>query len=389
MLEYKEGAREKLSAGPVKVVLIINSLNAGGAERTLMHIATNLEGRYEPKILCLHEAGAYYQDVASRVESSVLGLKHRVRAAEVGALTAFLKYERPTIVHTFLRNANRWGTVAARLAGVPVTVNSLQNMYYDEGSIRLQADRLLVRGATAAVSCSEAVREFFIESKGFPAHKIRTIYNAVELSDFRERCNQSYLHELLNVQKRARFIGTIGSLIEQKGHTFLLQAFARLSARRDDLKLVLVGEGDLTTALRKQAEALGIVENVRFLGMRRDVERILGALDVFVMPSLWEGFPVALLEAMASEVPVVASSVGGIPEILLDGRNGVLVPAGDPALLAEAMEALIDDESLRSTLGRAGRASVEKNFSVEMMISAYIELYESCLVSTSAERSGA
>ncbi len=173
--------------------------------------------------------------------------------------------------------------------------------------------------------------------------------------------------------------GSVGRLSPEKGQGWLLEALAILIHKGQDLHAVLVGEGRSLRDLQNQARRLGIVERVHFTGTRRDVRDWLVHFDLFVLPSEWEGISLALLEAMASGLPVIASNTGGTPEIVQDGVTGLLVPPRDPKSLAEAMQRLLEDPLLRNRIGLAGRARVMESFSIQKTVSRINQLYQGLL----------
>ena len=167
----------------------------------------------------------------------------------------------------------------------------------------------------------------------------------------------------------------MGRLVEEKGHRFLLRAFAALREKCPRNRLLLAGSGNQMGQLQKLARELGVRDKINFLGERRDIPRVLAALDIFVLPSLTEALPISLLEAMAAGRPTIASRVGGIPEIVREGVNGLLVPPADPPGLADAIEALIGDRGRARRIGEAGQRTVEKNFTADQMAYATGAVY--------------
>jgi glycosyltransferase involved in cell wall biosynthesis len=167
-------------------------------------------------------------------------------------------------------------------------------------------------------------------------------------------------------------------LTEQKGHPFLFEALAAFPSL-SNVQLLVVGGGERHDALVEQAASLGLSARVHFLGPRRDLGNLLAAMDVFVMPSLWEGLPLSLVLAMSASLPVVATAVAGIPEVVSDGRSGLLVPPGDSAALGSALERVAADSSLRERLGRDARASVLPRFGVDRYVASVTTLYDRLL----------
>jgi glycosyltransferase involved in cell wall biosynthesis len=209
---------------------------------------------------------------------------------------------------------------------------------------------------------------------GFSITRIRTIRNGVDLSRF-TGVDRTGAREVLGLGGRGLVVVTIGRLVPVKDHMTLLEALAQLHRRGTAVTAVIAGDGPLKDQLRQQAAALGLGDAVRFLGHRTDVETVLAAADVFVLSSESEGLSNTILEAMAAGLPVVATSVGGADEIIQDGVTGRLVPSGSPVKMAEALASMLGDPAVRRSMGSAGRARAEAEFSLEGMVQRYQVLY--------------
>jgi glycosyltransferase involved in cell wall biosynthesis len=181
----------------------------------------------------------------------------------------------------------------------------------------------------------------------------------------------------LGLESESLYIGTVGNLRPVKNHALLLRVSQEVCRRYQHVRFVLIGHGPLRQQLASYAQELGIQRRVQFLGARSDIPEILNALDIFVLPSLSEGLPISVLEAMACGLPVVATQVGGLPEVIEDGKTGLLVPSQDEKQLAFALEVLIQHEIQRKMLGEQGRKRVLEHFSLQKMTTEYQELYES------------
>jgi glycosyltransferase involved in cell wall biosynthesis len=264
------------------------------------------------------------------------------------------------------------------LAGVPVVVGSEVNIYERKARLHTLAERWLMRGTDAVVASAAAVREFYVDQIGADRSKVEVIYNAVDWSQLETSLSRDEMRASLGIPAAAPVAGIVGRLTEQKAHRVLFEAMARRSSL-SNLHLVVTGDGELRDELRRRVESLGLSPRVHFTGIRRDVGNVLAALDMFVMPSLWEGLPLALVHAMGAGLPVVASAVAGVPEVVQHGQTGMLVQPGDVDGLAAALERLVHDPAERSRLGLAARDYVRPRFGVDGFVGSTTALYDRLL----------
>jgi glycosyltransferase involved in cell wall biosynthesis len=292
-------------------------------------------------------------------------------------LRTHLRALQPDIVHTHLLHADLYGIPAARWAGVPVVVSSRHNdnNFRRRFPIR-QVNQLLWRLADAGIGISDAIARFSIEVEGAPVEKIHRIYYGLELAKPLDRASaRSALASEIGFPDDTILIGMVCRLIEQKGVSDGLRAFAHVAQQHPNARLLIAGEGPLRTALENEASTLGIKNRVHFLGWRGDIPALMAALDIFLMPSLWEGFGLVLLEAMAQAVPIIATYVSAIPEIVVNDETGILVPARDVEALAAALENLLADKPLRQYMGLQGQDRLETEFSAARMVDETKTLY--------------
>jgi glycosyltransferase involved in cell wall biosynthesis len=229
---------------------------------------------------------------------------------------------------------------------------------------------------TRILPVSDYVRRRLLVSDHVPEAKATVLYNGIDLSRFQPPAeSRAAIRLRLGVPPSDRVVASVGQLIQAKGFDHLVAAAALLK-HRPDTTFLIAGDGERRAALADQIARLGMVERVRLLGKRDDVQEILGAADVFVCPSVWdEALGYVILEAMSVGLPAVASEVGGIPEVVADGETGLLVPPRDPAALAQAIARLLDDPAARERMGRAGRRAVHEHFSLDSAIERTLALY--------------
>jgi glycosyltransferase involved in cell wall biosynthesis len=232
------------------------------------------------------------------------------------------------------------------------------------------------------ITVSEAVRRVKIEKSNVSPEKVITIHNGIDTSLFTSHSNTSkqQFRKSLGIPDNVLLLGSVGRLHPSKGFSDLISALVKIKSKLKSVKVIIVGDGKLSNNLKLQVKYDKLSDAIEFIGLRNDVPDILSALDIFVLPSLWEAFGIAILEAMAAGKPVVATSVGGIPEVVIDGETGILVPASDPDALANAIIRLIEDEELRVKMGNAGRKRVLKHFTIQKMVNKTEQLYQELMI---------
>jgi glycosyltransferase involved in cell wall biosynthesis len=284
-----------------------------------------------------------------------------------------LRRERPDVVHTHAWGTLIEGIVASKLAGVPAIVHGEHGTLQTRpGQIRAQ--RWGWKSVNRVLSVSSRLAERMAAQVGFPIDRISTIRNGVDLTRF-NRDSRAEGRQHLGLARADLTIGTVGRLVDVKDHASFLSALALLRRRVPNFKAFIAGEGPLREALEHQLQDLGLSDSVHLVGHQGKVERLLSALDIFVLSSKSEGLSNTIQEAMACGVAVVATKVGGADELVLHGETGLLVPAQDPEALAGALEVLGRNAGLRKAMGEAGGLRARREFSVDRMIQQYEDLY--------------
>jgi glycosyltransferase involved in cell wall biosynthesis len=345
-----------------------DSVELGGAELALLMLVEGLGKEWEPTILVddlptsapLRERAENLGVAVRAVEPMPLGLGGVAAAAR---LTRRLRNERPAIFHAHLSwpLAAKWALAAAVAARIPTvaTVHLIPEFRLDRSSYwQLRA---LSRGVGRYIAVSGALGEELVERFGWPAEKVAVIYNAVRLERFGAAPHPGLRAEIAGADERPLVL-TCARLDAQKGLDVLLRAAAAVP----EATFAIAGTGPLGPSLEELAEELGLGDRVRFLGYRSDVPQLLAVADVFALPSLFEGSPLAVLEAMAAGRALVSSAIGGTNEVVVEGESGLLVPPGDPESLAAALRRLLEDPGLRQRLGAAARERVEQTFTPQV-----------------------
>lgn len=354
--------REGRASGPLPLLFLVTFFDRGGAEKILARCATLLpREKYAVRVAALAgRSQAIAHDLASAgIPGDDLGMVCKGDLRVLVRLARLLRQERIQILFTFMFHPTLVGRLVGWLCGVPIRISSERVMAW-EGPGRRCVNRWTVPLATHVVAVSQRVAVYAAQQFRIPADRLSTIPNGVDLEHFRPARRSGDQQHLV--------IGCTARLHRKNDHAALLRAFARIGEHRPEVRLLLVGRGPEEARLRELAASLGISARVRFLGEQADVAASLQEMDLYLQASVAEGMPNSILEAMATGLPVVATTVGGTPEVVVDGETGFLVPPRDPAALAAATLKLLGDPELARAFGRAGRARIEAHFSERLML---------------------
>jgi len=322
------------------------------------------------------------RDVPHDVPLTALRLRTPYEIGAASALLAIMRERRPDIVHSHLFYSSLFASPIAALAGVPVVVETphLRESWRRGLKASYVVDRLAGRFVDQYIAVSDANRRYLVEEKGLPAHKVVVIHNGCDLRRFTPGHRApAGLRESLGFGATDPVLVVVGRLEPQKGHRVLFDALPAVRARFPRVRLVCVGEGALRHELERHVAAAGLVDAVRFVGQQANVADWLALADVTVLPSFYEGLPLAAIESLAAGRPMVASAVDGTPEVVVDGATGLTVPPGDTAELARGLCRLLGDPRLREKLALAGRDWVLERFNAEGQIQRTEALYQRTL----------
>ena len=370
---------------PITVLHVIDTLGLGGAERFLVGLVRELDKeRFRPLVAWLSEAGPFADDlIADGIPVVGIGAGGHRDTRALARLVRLMRQEKVCVLNTHLFVDGFYGRLAALWARVPVRVVTQQNAY-DDPRLRLPswqiwANRLLVPTTHRFIAVSQAAREYLHRVEWVPEGKITVIPNAVTLPDPPHPDRVQELRRVWLAGREGPLIGTVARLQPQKGLDVFLRAVRLLRETLPDVRAVIVGEGPLRADLEALAEQLGIADRVVFPGTRRDIPTVLAALDVFVLPSRFEGLSLALLEAMAMARPVVATAVSGTVEVIRDGETGLLVPPEAPDALAARIREMWTHPEQARRMGENARRLIVERYTIQAVARAYEEVYETLL----------
>ncbi|MFH2068871.1 MAG: glycosyltransferase [Candidatus Omnitrophota bacterium] len=358
-----------------KILFFTVDSRIGGTEKMVISLAASLpKDEFSVFILTIKPEGPLHEMAqASGIGAGTLGIRSRLNGfLAPPRLFRFLLKDRFDVIHTFLFQANNLGRVVGWLANVPVRIGSQRSTDYWRRPYHNLLDRITLPCSRIVVSNSEAGRKMLMRRVGLAPEKIIVIPNGVPSATV---ILKDKAREMLGFFGEEFLIGSAGNLRPPKGYQYLLPAFREVALKYPESRLLIAGEGPLRKTLEKFSRRLGISSKVFFLGFRKDLSVFYSGLDIFVMPSLWEGMPVALLEALSYGIPVVATAVSGIPEVVSDGCEGFLVAPANPRQITVGMLELLNNPQKRLEMGGRGRARAETEYSREKMVTAYANLY--------------
>jgi len=366
-----------------RIALCITDLEVGGAERSLVELATRLDrNRFAPVVYCLGPRPAESPSCVRPLEEA--GIDVRCLGARrtweffplLRRLQRLLVDQSPDLIQTFLFHANIVGRIAARRAGVRRVVSGIRVAERDH-RWHLWTDRFTARLVDRYVCVSRAVARFSSTHAGLPEQRLTVIPNGIDAAQYRGEPAADL--QACGIEPGRRVVTCVGRLDRQKGVRWLLQMAPHWLERLPDCDLLLVGKGPLREPLERFCRSQGISDRVHFAGWRPDVPEILAASHLLVLPSKWEGMPNMVLEAMASRLPVLATDVEGVREILGPATDAQTVPYGDSEAFIEEICRLMSDPSAAAELGESNRLRAEREFTYEHMVTSYQGLWDTLL----------
>lgn len=374
--------------GPLRIALALESSGPGGAENMVVQLGLALKALgHEPIVVTMREGWMTERAAAGGLPVWIEPQRPGLDLGWVVRFARRLARERIDVLHSHEFAMNVFGGTAAVLARIPALSTIHGKHWIADRKRRAIAYRVLARLGVPVIAVSEDLAGYLASGLGIPREQIRLVHNGIPIRPPSMEAARSPIEGVgepasaasargetrrrLGLPAEGPLILAVGNLYPVKDHATLLRALPELPG----VHVAIAGRGDEEPNLRRLAAELGIEERVHLLGLRDDVDRLLGAADLFVQPSRSEGLPLAVLEAMAAGLPVVATRVGGMGEAVVDGETGILVEPGRPEALAAALRRLLGDAPLRGEMGRAARTRAEAEFSVRTMARRYVTLY--------------
>jgi glycosyltransferase involved in cell wall biosynthesis len=360
----------------LRLLCMLDELDIGGTEQQILELVRGIDrDRFEPMVCCFRH-GRKAQEIADLgVPVFQVAKSHKLDAGIILRIAKLLREHRIDILQTYLWTANTWGRVAARMAGTPVVVASERNVDIWEQSYKRLIGGYLAGATDKIIANSEAVREYLLGRGGLAPEKVVRIYNGVNFERFEKPFDPLERRRELGMPNNALLAGVVARVEPAKDHDTLLHALASVREETSNLHLAVVGDGRQTERLTALAHELGIGDRVHFTGFRTDAAEWIRTFDFSVLSSVKEGLSNTVIESMAAGKPVIATAVGGNPEVIVEGETGFLLPPRQPELFGAAIANLVAHPAKIRELGAASKIRVESLFSVEKMVDNTSNLY--------------
>ncbi len=368
-----------MSMEKINILYVVASMKLGGAERMAANLALGLNKSKYKVTFCAFEPGPLSKELSeSGIEVFIFRRKMRYDIFLLWKVLMLMIRKKIMIVHAHAFQQNCYAFPAAKITGVPLFVMS------EHGSIekqlakkrRFYINKVFMNSADAFITVSNAHKNELVEFLKAPREKITVVYNGVDITKSTGIKSTETIKKGLNIDLNTYLVTNVGNFRPVKNQGYFLQAAVQVLKKLPRTIFLLVGEGGMRSELEDLSKKLGIAERVMFLGSREDVADILSITDVAAVSSSYETFGIAAAEAMAMSKPVVATAVGGIPELVKDKVSGFLVPLENPEKMAGRIVQLLEDKNLAESMGKAGRACIEKNFTLKLMIDNIDQLYQ-------------
>jgi len=354
----------------IKIIYFIDAFAVGGAETFLLNLCKQIDkDKFDISVVAVVKSGLLQKQFEKAgIKVKVFNKKSKLALGLIWQLRNYIKAEQPDIVHTNLFGADTWGRIAAFLAGVPIIISTEHNINLDESWLKKVVKFLLSYITTKIVAVSEGVRLYSIGAEKISPKKFVKINYGIDLSKFK------FQSKHLEISKTIQAV-VVGRLEPQKGHHYLIEAIPLILKRYPFFKLNIIGSGSLEKEYQQLVKKLHIERNVKFWGKRLNVNKLLLKMDLFILSSLWEGLGIAILEAQASGLPVLASDIPGVRDVIKDKKTGLLFAAKNPQDIFNKVDLILSDFQLKDQIVKNAYQQVKTDFSVQTMVKNYTDLY--------------
>lgn len=345
-----------------------------GGARQVAYIIEGLAKRGVENVLACPIGAAIAKEVSTSAQVHEIAMRGDADIGIAWRLLKLIRKVKPDIVHLHSRRgADLWGGLAAHMAGVPCVLSRRVDNPEPRWLVALK-----YRLYGHVITISEGIRQVLL-SEGLSPEKVTCVRSAVDATPYLKPVDRAAMRREFGLPENATVIGMVAQMIPRKGHRYLIEAISTLCKEYPDVRVLLFGQGPLRPELEDEVKRRGLADTIRFTGFRTDLPKWLGGLDILGHPADMEGLGVSLLQASAASVPIVASRAGGMPEAVLDGVTGMLIPPGDIIALTQSLHRLLSDTSLRMNLGEEGRKRMLRDFSIEQMVNGNFNIYLSVM----------
>jgi glycosyltransferase involved in cell wall biosynthesis len=366
-----------------KVLHLRSSIGFYGAESVISEICKELvNSTYRPMVGVIKNQKNPHTElhefaISNGIDSKIFECRGALDLKSIFFVRNFIKSKKIDIIHTHGYKSNFYALFATLFYSIPLVATCHPWIISsNKGKRYSRLDKILLRKFDKIVSISEHVRQQLLNA-GIPDHKITHIDNGININSYKNNDDPILVRNKYNIPDNVKVICSVGRLSKEKGHHILLDAAKRVLDRFPNTYFIFAGEGLLLSHLKSYAKRIGIDQKVHFPGFVKQIPKLLSAIDIFVLPSLTEGMPMALLEAMAAKKPVVSTNVGSIPQLISHDKTGLLVNPGDPIKLSYAIIDILQNENKADNLAEGGYHHVRKYYSSEQMTRKYINIYNS------------
>jgi len=365
----------------ITIMFLISSLRMGGAETELVNIAPLFDReKFRVIVVCLQPGPLIAKLESTHVEVRCISFRMRSVLLGIWRLYKILKREHVDVLHTHMWSSGFYGRIAGILAHVPVMVTTDHDKGYTKRARHRAWERFAVRFTSRRIAVTQEIAAVMSARENVPPEKLLVIPNGVDVASFNVDASlRESVRKEWRLNEKALVVGSVSRLVKEKSLHVLIEAFATASRLHSNVRLVIVGRGPLREPLERRAADFGVSKKVFFAGVRNDIPQVLAAMDVYALSSSFEGLPLSILEAMAAGKPIVSTKVGGIPDVITDGEEGLLVEANNSKSLAAALDRMLTDLNAANLMGAKARKKAVANYSAEAIVKRLEEVYTTLL----------